>query len=95
MPDDDLPRDGAGTAAPAGGDRLQPEQAPAFDVSSLFPHTEAHRAGQEDLDGRAHDDVGILFADRHPFRPRAAVPRDPVEDLGWVLINSKEFLFRH
>ncbi|MCE4027339.1 hypothetical protein LXM50_15295 [Microbacterium sp. Au-Mic1] len=78
MPDDDLPRDGAGTAAAANGERPQPGDGSAFDLSALFPHEH----GPEQAAGESHhDDVGALFADLAPSQQIPAVRQDEVDDL--------------
>ncbi|MFB7843162.1 hypothetical protein [Microbacterium sp. NPDC056052] len=88
MPNDDLPREGAGAAEAVNGDRPRQTDGRAFDLSSLFPHEH-----QEKPEAGQHDDVGILFPE--PVRtPRSAARQDPVEDLHLapadVLIDTAE-----
>jgi len=78
MPDDDLPPNGAGTAGAANGERLQPGDGGAFDLSALFSHE--HDDEQAAGEGH-HDDVGILFADPTPSQPRPAALQSEVDDL--------------
>lgn len=90
MPDDELPRDGAGAGGTARADRLPPDDERAFDLSSLFPHEH-----DEIPDADRHDDVGSLFADptSAPSRP-ATLPGRLDEDLhlrpATVLVDTAE-----
>lgn len=56
MPDDDVPRDRAGTEGAAHGDGPQPDDHHAFDLASLFDHHE------DDVSATPLEDFSALFA---------------------------------
>jgi hypothetical protein len=81
MPDDDVPRDRAGTEGAAHGDGLQPDDQHAFDLASLFDHHE------DDVSATPLEDFSALFAgpgDVAPTEKRAPASEESetVDPLG-------------